>query len=45
MIEKLITRLSGLHPMSEALTEKIITITKIKTFSKNNDFIERRRCK
>ena len=29
MIEKLIARLNGLHPMSEDLTEKIKTITKI----------------
>ena len=29
MIEKLIARLNGLHPMSEALTEKIKAITKI----------------
>jgi CRP/FNR family transcriptional regulator, anaerobic regulatory protein len=29
MIEKLIERLNGLHPMSEALKERIITITKI----------------
>ena len=29
MIEKLITRLNSLHPMSEALTERIVTIAKI----------------
>ena len=34
MIEKLIARLNGLHPMSEGLTEKIMRITKITTHPK-----------
>ena len=34
MVEKLIARLNGLHPMSEALTERIMTITKITTHPK-----------
>ncbi len=34
MIEKLIARLNGLHPMSEGLKEKIMTITKITTHPK-----------
>jgi hypothetical protein len=34
MIEKLLARLNGLHPMSEKLTEKIMAITKITTHSK-----------
>ena len=29
MIEKLVARLNGLHPMSEKLTERILSITKI----------------
>lgn len=34
MIEKLIARLTGLHPMSNELTEKIMTLTKITTHPK-----------
>lgn len=34
MIEKLIARLNGLHPMSEGLTEKIIALTKISNYPK-----------
>lgn len=34
MIEKLIARLNGLHPMSKELTEKIMTLTKITTHPK-----------
>lgn len=36
MIEKLIARLNGLHPMSEALTDKIISITKITSHPKKS---------
>lgn len=34
MIEKLMARLNGLHPMSEALTQRILTITRITTHPK-----------
>src|SRR5688572_10049608 len=34
MIEKLIARLNGLHPMSEGLTQRIIAITKISNYPK-----------
>ena len=34
MIEKLIARLNGLHPMSEALTQRITDITTIRTHAK-----------
>jgi len=34
MIEKLIARLNGLHPMSEELTQKIMSITRITSHTK-----------
>lgn len=34
MIEKLIARLNGLHPMSKALTERVMSITNIVTYPK-----------
>jgi len=36
MIEKLIARLNGLHPMSESLTEKIMEITRITSHPRKN---------
>jgi len=34
MIEKLVARLNGLHPMSKELTDRIISITRINTYPK-----------